>query len=171
MNCESYSKLLMDTFSDKTLEIFLKDLKKSEVVFNRQEVKDFFLNILIENSEKRELLDKIAKNFSKETKNLLALLAERKRYDIILGLYAELKKQWLKNMGTIDGKLVFAEKPKKKTISFALSSLKKITGKEIVYDVVVDRTIIGGFLFRSDELIIDLSVKYQLSRLKEVILK
>jgi F-type H+-transporting ATPase subunit delta len=169
MNSKAYAKLIVDTFP-KYINTFLKDFKKLNDFLQKPDINSFFSNILISNKDKKEVLEKITKNFSKESKNLLLFLAERRRYDIILSLYEELRLESMRREGVVKGELIFPNKPSKKIVKTALSILKDIAKTDVDYEVLIDKEIIGGFIFKSEKFIADLSVKYQLEKLKETVL-
>jgi F0F1-type ATP synthase delta subunit len=56
-------------------------------------------------------------------------------------------------------------------IKYSLSVLKEIARTDVEYEIVIDENIIGGFIFKSEKFIADLSVKYQLEKLKETVLR
>jgi len=170
MNSKAYAKLIVDTFP-KYVNTFLKDFKKLNDFLQRPDINSFFSNILISNKDKKEILKKIIENFSRESKNLLLFLAERRRYDIILSLYENLKLESMGKEGVVKGELIFPNKPSKRTVKTALSILKDIAKTDVDYEVVIDEKIIGGFVFKSEKFIADLSVKYQLKKLKETVLR
>jgi F-type H+-transporting ATPase subunit delta len=153
------------------IETLLKDLKKIDSAFKNETVRNFFLNILIPNNDKSEVFKKVVSKSSKTSKNLLLFLAERGRYDIIVDLYNNLNEGWKKVSGVIKGDLIFPNKPDKKIIKSSLNILKSIMGKDVDYEIKIDKSVLGGFVFRSDEVIVDISAKYQLQKLKDVVLK
>ena len=170
MNSLTYSKMLIADFPEY-IETFLKDLKKVDPIFKDETVRNFFLNILVPNKDKTEVFKKIISKFSKSSKSLFLFLSERGRYDIIIDLYDNLNEGWKKVSGVIKGDLIFPDKPSKKLIESSLNILKSIMEKDIDYEIKINKNVLGGFIFRSDEVIVDVSAKYQLQKLRTLVLK
>jgi F0F1-type ATP synthase delta subunit len=77
----------------------------------------------------------------------------------------------MKKEGSVRGELIFPEKPSKKAVQSSVKILENMMKLDIEYKIDIDKDIIGGFVFKTDKFIVDLSVKYQLQKLKEVVLK
>lgn len=46
-------------------------------------------------------------------------------------------------------------------------NVEKMTGKSIVFDKRLDPSIIGGFIVKVEDIIIDNSIRFQLNKLRE----
>ncbi len=55
----------------------------------------------------------------------------------------------------------------KKQINALVKKLEEVSGKNILLDTTIDESLIGGLKVRIDDTVIDGSVKYKLSQLKD----
>ncbi len=170
MNSAAYAKMIVNNFPQH-VDSLLKDLKKLDKFFQKDDIKGFFLNILVSNKDKEEVLERMLTSVSPGVKNFLLFLAQRQRYDLIVDFYTLLNFEWMNKEGLIKGDLVFPFKPSKKSLKSALAIIKNVIGKDVDYNLIIDENIIGGFIFKSDKFMIDLSVKYQLEKLKQTVLE
>lgn len=110
-------------------------------------------------------IDVCGERLNEDGRNLLRLLAERRRLAIlpeIFGLYELLKNE---AEGTVKAQLITAfpaTDAQKQTIAAAL---KQRFGREVQLEYVTDPTLMGGAVVRAGDLVIDGSVRGKLTRL------
>ena len=89
----------------------------------------------------------------------MSLIPEIKRlYDI------ELEKL----MKMLKGELVLPAKLDKKTVEKIKNTVKKLLDRDVEVEVVIDPSLIGGFIFKTQAFVLDTSVKTQLEKLARV---
>ncbi len=130
-------------------------------------VRNFLINPFIPKDKKMEFLKDLMSKFNvpenaKEVFeymidiNAFSLLSEMKRfYDHEVEKIMRMSKGYLVLAGEVDG----AE------IEKISQTIQKILGREIEIDVSYDKSLIGGFVFKTSGFIIDASVKRQLEDL------
>jgi F-type H+-transporting ATPase subunit delta len=111
------------------------------------------------------LIDSRGDRFNEDGRNMLRLLAERRRLVLlpeIFGLYEQFKNQ---AEGAIQAQLITAfpaTDAQKQTIAAAL---KQRFGRDVQMEYVTDPTLMGGAVVRAGDLVIDGSVRGKLTRL------
>jgi F-type H+-transporting ATPase subunit delta len=128
-------------------------------------------NPAIPAEQKHRVLDAIVKRdgISKEVRNLVAVLIDRRRIHFFGAIIAQLEKE-------LDARLGFAEAEITTTRELADAEKRevetqvgKLTGKKVRAKYGQDASLLGGAVLRIGSTIYDGSVKGQLERLKEAI--
>lgn len=138
---------------------FLKDNKKIRAVLEHP---------LLDKNEKKEIISEIFKNLKNpEVLNLLKLLVDRKRFDIVEMLFLEYER-----LANYTRKVAIAEVTTAIELSDELKeqfkkTLEKYTGKEIRLVLKTDPSIIGGVITRIGDSVIDASITRRLSKMYE----
>ncbi|PKM83796.1 MAG: hypothetical protein CVU88_01180 [Firmicutes bacterium HGW-Firmicutes-13] len=143
----------------KAVVNFLKDKKKIRAVLEHP---------LLDREEKKEIISDIFKNLKNpEVLNLLKLLVDRKRFDIVEALFNEYER-----LANYTRKVAIAEVITAVELSDELKedfkkALEKYTGKEIRLILKTDPSIIGGVVTRIGDSVIDASITCRLSKMFE----
>lgn len=137
------------------------------VIDKNAEFKSFFYNPGVIQQAKIETLQKVfAGELEDFLLNFLMLVVERRREFILPAIVKEYKKYNNEAKGIIEAKVVVA-KPLSDTEKERLSEkLKSITGKNVLMDIKIDNTIMGGVIVKIGDKVIDGSVVRQLNMLK-----
>ncbi|NJD67555.1 MAG: ATP synthase F1 subunit delta [Candidatus Methylomirabilota bacterium] len=170
-----YAKALADVASDQhLLEAVGRDLHTVvETIKRTREITIFFASPAVPLTDKRRVLHTIAEGTGVKplTANFLNLILEKRRFahlgEIVLA-YEELTDERLGR-----GKAtVTSAAPLPEPIMRGLKErLKAATGKEIYLEAQVDPAIVGGFVAQIGSTIYDGSVRTQLKRVREHLLK
>ncbi|MBW1850569.1 MAG: F0F1 ATP synthase subunit delta [Deltaproteobacteria bacterium] len=106
-------------------------------------------------------------SFSDTLKNFLKLLLDKNRIGAIEGItdhYSEL----IDEISNITRAEVITAKPlKKAALDKLVQALEGLTSKEVKIDVKEDKSIMGGLIVQTGDLVLDGSVKTQLEGLRE----
>lgn len=116
------------------------------------------------------VLDITGENLDASGQNLVHYLSDNRRLPILPALASQFESHKADELGYIKVYLTscYALKPQQK--QDLTEKLKERFNKEIELEVTLDRTLIGGWLIRSQDKVIDLSVRGRLSQLAANIL-
>lgn len=121
-------------------------------------------------NEKEQLIEKCLPKLSKLTKNFVYFLIAKQRLGILSQTVAEYEHLADAHQGLAHAKVITAiplDEEEKKKLSERLAA---ITGKRIVLTTEVDNSIIGGFVARIGDILIDGSTRAKLEALKRRLL-
>ncbi len=106
-----------------------------------------------------------------EVKNLLALLVERRKILRLKNILEFFQVTVDQRLGRVRAQINSAKELSNKQIEGLTESLRKITGKDVLVETVVDESLIGGIVLRMGSLVADASVKNRLAIMKRYIQK
>ncbi len=106
-----------------------------------------------------------------EVKNLLALLVERRKILRLKNVLEFFQVTVDQRLSRVRAQINSAEELSNKQIENLTESLRKITGKDVLVETVVDESLIGGIVLRMGSLVADASVKNRLAIMKRYIQK
>jgi len=162
-----YAQAVFDLAKGKKgLSGWSKQLNSLSAIVSDSQINALISNPSVESGQLTELILSIAAdNLDKEGKNLVKVLAENGRLDVITeiaGIFEDLKNESEK---TVQAEVLTAFKLDEKQISTLQAALKKRLGCEVEITSRIDKSIIGGAIIRAGDMIIDGSVTAQLDRL------
>jgi F-type H+-transporting ATPase subunit delta len=100
-------------------------------------------------------------------KNFVKMLSARRNLNKAGRIIAEFEKIWNREQGIAEGELVSARKLDENIAPLLHCSIAKLLEvKEVKLENQIDKNILGGFVVKIGDLIIDGSVKNQLNSLK-----
>jgi F-type H+-transporting ATPase subunit delta len=167
---EPYAAALVDLGrSTNTLSFITKDITNIiKVFYENDELSEFLINPLYTKTAKKQVLDKVFEPLllNQNTKNFINLLIQRSRIDMI-SLIAQKYSNIINGLENIKLANVKTASPltseQEKQI---IDHLKLKTGaKDIELFTVIDKTLLGGLKVEISSMIIDVSLKGQLSQL------
>lgn len=125
---------------------------------------------LIDNVDKDDILNKtFGGKISDLFLNFLCLLSDKGRAEYYNGIFAEFKSMYNAKMNILDVKVTTTEKMSEKIKQKLVEKLEKVTGKNVVIDEKIDKSLLGGIVVKYDNTEIDSSVKSKLDKLKRQI--
>ena len=162
-----YAQAVFDLAKDsKKLSEWSKQLNSMSVIINDSQVSALITNPSVESAQLAELMISIAAdNLDQEGKNLVKVLAENGRLNVIseiAGIFEALKNEAEK---TVQAEVLTAFELDKDQKSRLRTALKKRLGCEVEITSKVDKSILGGAIIRAGDMVIDGSVTTQLDRL------
>ena len=119
-------------------------------------------------AERRKLLDRIlGERVSPAVANLVRLLAQRSRLDILPRISTEYQRLLNRHQGIVEA-TVTSPLPLNRAETEALTTrLQKMTGSEVDLRSIVDPALIGGLTVRVGDTLLDASVRGRLERLRD----
>ena len=162
--------LLLIGKDDGKAEIYKQELDTiAKLVENEKGLELALTNPLYNAVARKKVLQLVVEklNLSKAMKSFLFLLFDKGRIGFlgtINEFYQKLADE-LKNVARAS--LVSATEISVETVEKIRATLSKMTGKDIVLDVKVDQSLIGGVVSRIGDLVLDGSIKTQLLNMRE----
>jgi len=138
-------------------------------------VSDAELSVIIDNPKVSHqrliqlLLDICQGQLSKQGDNFLKLLVENNRLSVLSQIATLYEKQRAEDEGYIDVDVLTAFSFTKEEEKKFSASLEKTLNKKVHIAVSVDKSLIGGFLVRAGDKVIDGSIKGQLEHMRKTL--
>jgi F-type H+-transporting ATPase subunit delta len=163
-----YSKALFElALEHKLVETVQADLAMISEI--HRENPDFYTalnNPLIDEFIKAKMLGELfQKDINALTFNFLQLLSRKKRSAFLLEIIDHFNESVLDYQGILPATLFYAEQLSNEQIDEIKSRIEKMIGKSILLSKQIDPSIVGGFIVRIRDTVIDLSIKTQLNKL------
>lgn len=165
-----YSKALFEIALEKgQLSEIEKDLSSiKEIIKKTEEFQKFLLNPLISAKSKTDLLKKTFKDsISPLSMNFLILTSSKKRSEFIEEIIARFEVLALDHNNILSVQVYSAVSLNPDQTEAIKNRLEKKTGKEVQLVEIIEKSLIGGFIVKIRDSVIDYSLKRQLERLKE----
>lgn len=171
---ERYAKALMQLAVEK--ESFDKVSEDIDTVYNTldksKELRAVLTSPIIEEKKKIEVLDAIfSSHVGGEVQGFLKFVVEKNREDILFNIvkrYRELRDTKLGVINiSITGVADFTDNQKEEL----KKHLEQYTGKKVKAEYKTNEKMIGGFIVKAGDKVIDASVQHQLERLRKQMLK
>ncbi|MEX0904318.1 MAG: ATP synthase F1 subunit delta [Balneolaceae bacterium] len=132
------------------------------------ELKIFLRSPVVKKSVKKSALEAIFSGKVQQlTMDLISILSEKGREDLLYEICDGFFDQYNVHHGIIEVDVQTAFDLKSNEKDSLQKILEKNTGKKVQMDITVDESLIGGLTVRIDDTVIDGSVKYKLSQLKD----
>ncbi len=158
--CEEYC--LKDTFDELSS---LNDIFKSNEDFI-----GLLSSPLLSEDEKNEVISNVFNGeVSKLTLNFLCVLSAKKRMNFFTGIYDEFKVMYLEETGILEVNITTAAEISANSREKLIHKLEKVTGKKIILNQKIDKSLLGGIKVQYGDKEIDSSVKSKLDDLKKQI--
>ncbi len=165
-----YSKALFEFALEKgQLSEIEKDLSSiKEIIKKTEEFQKFLLNPLTPAKSKTDLLKKTFKDsISPLSMNFLILTSSKKRSEFIEEIIARFEVLALDHNNILSVQVYSAVSLNPDQTEAIKNRLEKKTGKEVQLVEIIEKSLIGGFIVKIRDSVIDYSLKRQLERLKE----
>jgi F-type H+-transporting ATPase subunit delta len=169
-----YAQSLVESaYENNLLEKIKEDFQKvKEFLWDKKEIRAFFLSLRIDKEEKKEIIYEFRKHFKIEEIfcNFLFLILEENRWMFFLEIYEKFLKIYKDYQQKISIKIKTAYPLEEKELRKIKDVLKKAFKKELVIEKKIDSSLLAGIqIFTQEGEKIDLSVKGRLEKLKEVV--
>lgn len=163
---EALMELSCDTLSyDKIYE----DLNfVLNTISQNQDLADFLNSPPVSKADKKDVLDKIFKGKIEEpVLSFLFLLNENSRLGILRDIFSAFKNFVDEEKNIINADIISAVELNEVQKQNLVSKLQNKTGKAINPEYKLDNTIMGGFIIKINDTVIDLSLKNRIENLKK----
>ncbi|NOG46526.1 MAG: ATP synthase F1 subunit delta [Calditrichaeota bacterium] len=165
-----YAKALFSLAQDeKKLDTVANDLAELKELFNSNvQFKTFVLNPLLSGTKKTEVFKNLfSGKLDPLTMNFLFLLSSKKRVDVLDQILLKFDELLLSHKNQIVAEVTSPISLDDGQLDSIKSNIENITQKSVLIEAKEDSSLIGGFTVKIEDVIIDNSVRYQLSKLKE----
>jgi F-type H+-transporting ATPase subunit delta len=165
-----YAKALLMRASEKKMtEQIFENLSTIQTVIEQSpEFRNFLVNPIVKETEKQSVFKALFENqISREVLEFLNVLCAKGRENFlpdIIDAFMEMRRE---QMGVIQAEVVSVVDLNSAQVEDLKNKLKTLTGKMPELRFRKDPALIGGFLVRYGDTVIDGSVKRQLEKLRE----
>ena len=147
---------------------FLNDLSE---IFKDRKIQKFFLDPKINNNDKVALISESDIESDDKKINFLRLMIEKNKLFLIDSIHDRYKKLIDLNNGVKRAEIITAFELSETQLNQINDKLSNITKNKVIGNNVVDKSILGGFIAKFDDQMLDMSTKGKLSELKDKILE
>ena len=147
---------------------FLKDLSE---IFKDRKIQKFFLDPKINNNDKVALISESDIESDDKKINFLRLMIEKNKLFLIDSIHDRYKKLIDLNDGVKRAEIITAFELTETQLNQINDKLSNITKTKVIGNNVVDKSILGGFIAKFDDQMLDMSTIGKLSELKDKILE
>ena len=167
-------------YSDAIFEIASQDDNLSEwgdflnelsEIFKDRKIQKFFLDPKINNNDKVALISESNIQTDQKKINFLKLMIEKNRLFLIDSIYSRYKQLIDLNNGVKRAEIITAFELTETQLNQINDKLSNMTKTKVIGNNVIDKTILGGFIAKFDDQMLDMSTKGKLSELKDKILE
>jgi F-type H+-transporting ATPase subunit delta len=165
-----YAKALFELAQEENaLNQVSKDFELiRDLLKNSKDFHQFTKNPLISITERKKILDKIfLEKISETSNNFLKMISQKKRLDHLGEIIARYFDFVKAEAGVVEGELFAVVELKSSQIKKIKENMERLTGKEVILNEIIDPNILGGFIVKVGDLVIDNSIRNQLERLRK----
>ncbi len=165
-----YAKAIFELASEKNI---LNTVEKdfvflSKLIAESPELNQLLANPLIIEEKKITVLKQvIGQKINTLTFDFLQLLAAKRRLKILPAVLENFRQMMLEHRNIVEGELISAVELDQKQIAAIKSQLEQSLGKNVELRSIIQPEIIGGFVVRVQDVVIDNSIRLQLDKLRE----
>ena len=162
-----YAKALFALAKEKgLLKETAEELSRAATIAQNPSVLTALRNPVLSGSQRQSLADMMVSELklSDLSSRFLHLLAERRRLAELPAMSQRFEDMLDQNLGRVRAKIRSATELDSKQQQEVVTTFTKITGKEIVPEVIVEPELLGGIVVEIDGTVYDGSVKTQFAR-------
>ncbi len=165
-----YAKALSEVLTDDKIEKVLEELKTLLSLFDDKAIR-YFKSPIIPTEKKKELLSNVLQKVevTEELKKVLNLMAERDRLGLLKEFSEEFEKFADARLGVVKAEITSATELDSEVLEKIKAKIEEIFNKKAEVTVKIDPSLIGGFIVRIADKVLDASVKTQLENLRKAI--
>ena len=169
-----YAKAFFNLINTNDFNQVAKDIELLVKYFdeNSSKVKSLLKNInssVMDKKSKNLFVEQIASNLHKKKlwKSLFGILIQKHRFDLIPQILRELDTQILEKQNKQRVNLKLAVEHSPDVINKIRELVSSKLDKDVIFDIDIDKSIIGGFIAETDKIMIDGSIEHNFRRFVE----
>ena len=172
---ERYSRALFEVAEEaeelEKTEIDTQNLQS--ILKNSTEIKNFIHNPTQSLESQNKAIDLLSGklNFSKNFKNFLFLLVEKRRIFFVSKIIDTFLKLCMKKRGELKASLISSKELSKTELENISKELSLSMGSTIKFDYKIDKELIGGLKLQLGSFMIDTSIKNKLKKFEQQMLE
>ena len=165
-----YAKALVDVLPDEKLEKVLEEVRNLNSLVDDRAIR-YFRSPVVPAEKKKGLLEQVLEKLqvTEELKKVLLLMAQKDRLGILREFTSELENLIDLRLGVVKAEITTATELDEETLGKIKSKIEELFGKKAEVTVKLDPSIIGGFIVKVADKVLDASIKTQLENLKKAI--
>ena len=172
---ERYSRALYEVAKEANeLEKVESDIKAfNSLLKNNSDLKNFFNNPTQSLNNQNEAINILSEklSLSKNLKNFLFLLIEKRRIFFILKILDSFLKLCLIKRGELKASLISSKELSQSELENISKDLSTTMGSTLKFDYKIDKDLIGGLKLQLGSFMIDTSIKNKLKKLEQKMLE
>src|SRR6056297_111911 len=168
------AKRYANAYLETALELKVLEKAKEDMLLIQETYKSspdlriFLRSPVIKKDKKRAVIEAIFSDKVQDiTNNLLKILSDKDREMLIEDITGFFMDLYNIHHGNIKVSVSSAYKLDKKQEKALINKLEDVSGKNVLLNTTIDESLLGGLKVRIDDTVIDGSVKYKLSQLKD----
>jgi len=163
-----YAKALVEVLPEEKLEKVLEEAKNLNALIDDRAIR-YFKSPVVPVEKKKSLMEQVLSKFEvpQELKKVLLLMAEKNRLGLLREFVSELESLVDHKLGIVKAEVVSASELDEETLSSITSKIEELFGKKAQVTLKLDPSLIGGFVVKVADKVIDASVRTQLENLKK----
>ena len=172
---ERYSRALFEVCKESNqLEKVQNDMNNFLLILNSSsEIENFIKNPTQSLEQNLSVINILSDNlkFSKNFKNFLLLLIEKRRIFFVKKIFESFIKLCSKKRGEINASLISSKDLTQSELETISKDLSKAIGSNLKFDYKVDKELIGGLKLQLGSIMIDSSIKNKLKNYEKAMLE
>ena len=155
---------------ENDLDGWLRDLRVIRTVLQEPTLQALLENPAVSFEQKRQVIEDSLSDLGQKRRNLVHLLVENGRVSLIDSLVTAYEALVNQSRGIVHARVTTAVPLTEEEAGEVRHRLQKLTGRTVILSSVVDPTLIGGFVARIGDRLIDTSVVARLAALRARVL-
>ncbi|MEG8948103.1 ATP synthase F1 subunit delta [Rosettibacter firmus] len=152
-------KNILDTLAEDAELIY-------STLYNSKELRSLLKNPVLKTDKKKEILFAVFNNISSAMKDFLNFIVDKNREDILMEIMNEFLNLIDNKKGILRAEVVSSVELDDNLKNEIISKLEKRENKKVVAKFSVNPDIVGGYIIKFRDTIIDASLIHQLERLR-----
>ena len=165
-----YAKALFElALEEKLLNEIEADLQRiNRAVEQSAEFNELLSNPLIADQDKVKLILPLFEGKVRQlTLDFLALLGQKRRFSVLPDIIVQFNGMMLAYRNIVEAEVISAVKLSANQLERIKKQMEEITGKKLLLKEQTEGSLIGGFIVKVQDMIIDNSIRHHLDKLRE----
>jgi len=165
-----YAKALFElAVEEKLLSKVEADLQQiAAVIEGSEDFRNLLPNPLIADQDKVKLvLPLFEGRVQPVTLNFLALLAQKKRLSVLPDIIVQFNQMMLVHRNVVEAEVISAVELSAEQTERIKTQVEHLIGKNLLLKTRTERSLIGGFIVKVQDIVIDNSIRHHLDKLRE----